>query len=131
MTKKFIFSLLALTFYFTVTAQSRPDLLDQPALTATAEIKYNAGTATGFLYKGKDSIVYLITAKHVFASKYKSIIAEAKKVRYKFFDSIPLPDGAKVDVKIYFSGHWMNLDAKLYFDIGKDDIAVLKTNLRM
>lgn len=69
--KKPTLLILGLTLNLVAIAQSRPDLLDQPALVGTLEIKYNGGTATSFQYKGTDSVGYLITAKHVFASKFK------------------------------------------------------------
>lgn len=112
-------------------AQSDPRFLDQKALQGTLQISYNNSAASSFQYKGNDSVGYLITAKHVFKSKFKRKNAERKKISYSYYDSLINNDGDKVDVSIYYSGGWVKINAWVYFDNNKGDVAVLKTNIPM
>jgi len=112
-------------------AQSIPNLLDQRALSGTLQIKYKNGTASAFQYKGIDSVGYLITAKHIFATKFQRKIENGKTVKYLYYDSLLVSDGEQVDVKIFYNSGWINLDARLFFDNNKGDVAILRTNIPM
>jgi Trypsin-like peptidase domain len=125
---KYTSLLLSFMISTTLFAQSDPNIIDEPALNGTLQIKYNGGTATAFQYKGIDSNGYIITAKHVFAVRYKKKAGQSKDGKYIYYDSIPNSDGDKVDVQIYYAGNWVNIDAILHFDNGKDDIPMEGNN---
>jgi len=118
-------------FHLTISFGQNAPLIDQPALYGTLQIKFKSGTASAFQYKGTDSIGYLITAKHIFETKFKRLTEKNKKKHYIYYDSLTYSDGDKVDVQIYYSGSWQNIDAQLFFDANKIDIVVLKTNIPM
>ncbi len=93
------------------------------------QIKYDNATGSSFQFKGKDSKAYLITAKHIFESKYKKTILNGKKINYKYYDTVTKKSGENVDVSIFYNGKWAPINAKLYYDNNNSDVAVLLTNL--
>ncbi|QEC68743.1 trypsin-like peptidase domain-containing protein [Panacibacter ginsenosidivorans] len=104
-------------------------LIDQPALQGTIQIKTNGATATSFNYMGTDSACYLVTAKHVFKSQLSRRKIVNKKTVLEYYDTIIFKDGAKVDVEISYGGQWRKIDARLFYDNDSSDIAILKTDL--
>lgn len=106
-------------------------LLGQSSIRGTLQIKFNGGTGTAFQYKGKDSRSYLITAKHIFKKRFKRSLNSGNKLKYFYYDSLAFTDGNRVDLQIYYSGDWHNINANLYFDSDKYDVAVLQTEIPM
>ena len=110
-----------------VEKQRVPPILSQRQIAYCVNIKFHTSRASGFFYGTSDHRYFLITAKHVFKTKFKSVKTNGK---VSIIDSLTYKSGDRIDFAINMSNGWTPISGNIYFSNNPSvDIAVISHNI--